>query len=584
MKKFISCILAVLLAAVLLPHVVFAQEDKIFEVSDMSQLLAAAEEINAADSGTFGIVLKADIALTNQALVLEKNTTTIYGGGNTLTFASRSSFLIKGSAAVRLGGEGYKESLQLLSTENTMSIFAVSGNAELSMFEHVTLGSSEASAAAGGQPGGVLLNDNAVFHMYGGVITDCNNWASVAGGVFVDDCAAFYMHGGVIKNCSGYQGGGVGVNSGTFIMYGGEIKNCTGVYYGGGGVSVYSYYPAKMAPVFIMEGGSITDCKAKNTGAYGGAVFVYDSKGNAHVELSGGELSGNQAEEYGGGLFLFKGSAEISEEVKIYNNRAEEAGDDIFNYGGAITLKDVPAGLMLDECKHSIDGWYEDGINDRRWGIDSCGAEAYAERYVPGEQAEKNQLALKAAHGELPIPYTVEFYLDGVLKPSATVAGTAKAGTILLYETFLEGQDFEGYVLDKTVPADTVTVTKEGENLLKIYLVTEQVYEYMIHYFVDGMERPELSETGKSQTARLDDVPDKCPDSYHLDAVVYGETMHPQNGNPGSVEIFVYYIKTEDFEEEKPLGDSGYIWLGMALLISGAALTCLARRGKKVKE
>ena len=91
MKKFISCILAVLLAAVLLPHVVFAQEDKIFEVSDMSQLLAAAEEINAADSGTFGIVLKADIALTNQALVLEKNTTTIYGGGNTLTFASRSS-------------------------------------------------------------------------------------------------------------------------------------------------------------------------------------------------------------------------------------------------------------------------------------------------------------------------------------------------------------------------------------------------------------------------------------------------------------------------------------------------------------
>lgn len=93
-------------------------------MSDMSQLLAAAEEINAADSGTFGIVLKADIALTNQALVLEKNTTTIYGGGNTLTFASRSSFLIKGSAAVRLGGEGYKESLQLLSTENTMSIFA----------------------------------------------------------------------------------------------------------------------------------------------------------------------------------------------------------------------------------------------------------------------------------------------------------------------------------------------------------------------------------------------------------------------------------------------------------------------------
>ena len=174
--------------------------------------------------------------------------------------------------------------------------------------------------------------------------------------------------------------------------------------------------------------------------------------------------------------------------------------------------------------------------------------------------------------------------MDGVLKPSATVAGTAKAGTILLYETFLEGQDFEGYVLDKTVPADTVTVTKEGENLLKIYLVTEQVYEYTIHYFVDGMERPELSETGKSQTAQLDDVPDKCPDSYHLDEVVYGETMHPQNGNPGSVEIFVYYIKTEDFEEEKPLGDSGYIWLGMALLISGAALACLARRGKKVKE
>lgn len=581
MKKFVSCILIVLFAAVFLPYVVFAQEDKIFEVSDMPQLLAAAEEINAADSGTFGIVLKADIALANRDFVLEKNTTTIYGDGNTLTFASRSCFLIKGGAVVHLGSEDYKESLRLLSTENTMSILSVGGNAEFSMFEHVTIGSSEASAAAGGQPGGVLLNDNAVFYMYGGVITDCNNWASVAGGVFVDDRAAFYMHGGIIQNCSGYQGGGVGVNSGTFTMYGGEIKNCTGLYYGGGGVSVYSYYPAKMAPVFIMKSGRITDCKAKGTGAYGGAVFVYDSKANAHVELSGGELSGNQAEVYGGGLFLFKGSVEISEGVKIYNNGAEEAGDDIFNYGGVITLKDVPDGLMLEECKHSIDGWYEDGINDRRWGIGSCGAEAYAERYVPGAQAEKNQLALKAAHGELPIPYTVEFYLDGVLNPLATVTGTAKAGTILLYETFLEGQDLKGYVLDKTVPVDTVTVTKEGENLLKIYLVTEQVYEYTIRYFVDGVERPDLSEKGKNQAALLDDVPDKCPDSYHLDAVVYGETIHPQNGKPGTIEISVYYIKTEDFEEEKPLGDSCYIVGELALLIGSAALAGLAGYKRK---
>lgn len=69
----------------------------------------------------------------------------------------------------------------------------------------------------------------------------------------------------------------------------------------------------------------------------------------------------NKAEKlgFGGGIYV-NGTANISKNVELYNNHAQNAGDDIYNTG-TITFGDVGEGWVLDDCDHAINGWYDDG-------------------------------------------------------------------------------------------------------------------------------------------------------------------------------------------------------------------------------
>lgn len=69
----------------------------------------------------------------------------------------------------------------------------------------------------------------------------------------------------------------------------------------------------------------------------------------------------NKAEKlgFGGGIYV-NGTANISKNVELYNNHAQNAGDDIYNTG-MITFGDVGEGWVLDDCDHDINGWYDDG-------------------------------------------------------------------------------------------------------------------------------------------------------------------------------------------------------------------------------
>lgn len=69
----------------------------------------------------------------------------------------------------------------------------------------------------------------------------------------------------------------------------------------------------------------------------------------------------NKAEKlgFGGGIYV-NGTANISKNVELYNNHAQNAGDDIYNTG-TITFGDVGEGWVLDDCDHDINGWYDDG-------------------------------------------------------------------------------------------------------------------------------------------------------------------------------------------------------------------------------
>ena len=251
--------------------------------------------------------------------------------------------------------------------------------------------------------GGVQLEENSVFNMYGGVIDNCESLSTVAGGVCIDGGALFNMYDGVIQNCSGWQGGAVGVppvdpiggyisGPSGFHMYGGTIKDCHDKWYGGGAVCVYTVEPVS----FIMDGGTITGCSADGKG-YGGAIFIFTTHPDAVIEINKGEITGNSG-VYGGGVSVYGGTVKIADGVALHNNTAQKGGDDLYNKSGSVTLGKLPAGLKLASSGRDIDGWYHDK-KDARW---SCEDADQIEKHT--ETAFTDGRALKAAHGEAPAP------------------------------------------------------------------------------------------------------------------------------------------------------------------------------------
>ncbi len=102
--------------------------------------------------------------------------------------------------------------------------------------------------------------------------------------------------------------------------------------------------------------------------------------------------------EYGGGICNRYGDVTISSAVKIYNNAAATAGDDLYNYNNVgakspnnFTITVVPGanGCVLHDGKY-IDYWYKDE-SSKRWSEDD--AIQYTESIVG------SGYALKAAHG-----------------------------------------------------------------------------------------------------------------------------------------------------------------------------------------
>ena len=413
MKKVISIALALLMVAVMLP-VMAAAADTVYDITDEVGLRKAVGAMTADDNVT--VQLQNDVTFVGK-LEVKAGTLTILGQGNKLTMKS-GSMVISNGATVNLGtkeGEGKPENeLILTSKDNTSAVINMGGSAVLNMYRGVAIKDS----FTWGQAGGVqLIGENTVFNMYGGMIDNCVNGASVAGGVCIDGGALFNMHDGVIQNCSGWTGGAVSVSGGSaigeylsgstgFHMYGGTIRDChdnwrfnpeyPDDWYGGGAVCVSSDEPVS----FIMDGGTITGCSADGEG-YGGAIFIYTTHKDAVIEINKGEISGNSG-AYGGGVFVYEGTVKIADGVALHSNKATVEGDDLYNKSGSVTLGKLPTGLKLAACGCDIDGWYHDKTG-ARWSSTKCGGgEDRMEKHT--ETAFTDGRALKAAHGEAPAP------------------------------------------------------------------------------------------------------------------------------------------------------------------------------------
>lgn len=114
----------------------------------------------------------------------------------------------------------------------------------------------------------------------------------------------------------------------------------------------------------------------------------------------------NKAEKlgFGGGIYV-NGTANISKNVELYNNHAQNAGDDIYNTG-TITFGDVGEGWVLDDCDHDINGWYDDGSGYSDGTYSRWAAHTYPSYLSQFSEFDKEtglatldyEVALKAAH------------------------------------------------------------------------------------------------------------------------------------------------------------------------------------------
>lgn len=211
--------------------------------------------------------------------------------------------------------------------------------------------------------------------------------------------AGIFLWGGKVKVEAG--------NTLTITGTGKDIKEITDSRYDGA-LAVYYYYNTYTADVNFEDGATVNlidnDVSAINND---GKVYI----GNGTTIMNNGSKT-----VYGGGI-QNRGDITIAPDVKLYNNHAKVAGDDIYNttgtsangltsYTGSITFAPVGDGWILDNCSDPIVGWYHDGkekMTDnayKRWNGDGEGDAYYAEEYTVGKEAVSEALALKAAHGQ----------------------------------------------------------------------------------------------------------------------------------------------------------------------------------------
>ena len=205
--------------------------------------------------------------------------------------------------------------------------------------------------------------------------------------------AGIFLWGGKVKVEAG--------NTLTITGTGKDIKEITDSRYDGA-LAVYYYYNTYTADVNFEDGATVNlidnDVSAINND---GKVYI----GNGTTIMNNGSKT-----VYGGGI-QNRGDITIAPNVKLYNNHAKVAGDDIYNttgtsangltsYTGSITFAPVGDGWILDNCNDPIVGWYHDG-KEKRWNGDGKDTEYYADEYEVKAEAVSDALALKAAHGQL---------------------------------------------------------------------------------------------------------------------------------------------------------------------------------------
>ena len=335
--------------------------------------------------------------------------------------------------------------------------------------------------------------------------------------------AGIFLWGGKVKVEAG--------NTLTITGTGKDIKEITDSRYDGA-LAVYYYYNTYTADVNFEDGATVNlidnDVSAINND---GKVYI----GNGTTIMNNGSKT-----VYGGGI-QNRGDITIAPNVKLYNNHAKVAGDDIYNttgtsangltsYTGSITFAPVGDGWILDDCKeeHPIVGWYHDGkekLTDnayKRWNGDGEGDAYYADEYTVGKEAVSDALALKAAHGQLcSVTYEVtgDIPSDAGAVPAAAKVKKGGSYTVAPVQTTSQSRyTFSGWRINGV--GDVVTEIKDIQQDVKLI----GVWTRRSSGGGGGSHKPTVT------------IPDDVPtglngDDHYAYIVGYPDsTVRPQNG------------------------------------------------------
>ena len=485
-------------------------------VSDGRSFKKAIETINnSKDKNENEIILMNGFTLEGDTTeyTLRRGTTTIKGEGNTITVNSGAGIKVTGGETVlNLGAKGYDKKLTI--DGNAKGAFiTVLGGATAYMYENVTLQNRQQVDQAC-----VVLEENSVFNMHGGVIQNCKG---KYGGVSLKNGSGFIMEGGTISGCEANAGGGLyATNSSKITIKKGTISGCKAVNGYGGGL-----YAANYSTVTI-EGGTISECCTTSDIGMGGGLYAYSST----ITISGGTIKNNKAiygggvalnnswinpitnwkvignEAYktksgnggiGGGIYLDNGKdvlMDISDgSNKIYNNTAERHGADICLDGKTSSIKLPIAanmGATYLDSGINIDGWYNDNP-----------------RYEPSESGEPVKELQRSGKQSLVASYKadpvrIEIDANGGVGGSGSQT-VHKGMTVTLESPTKEGHLFTGWEDEnkKIYPAGEdgkVKITVTGDmTLTAVWKVRTFTVTYVL---LDGKTRTETAAYGQNVT------------------------------------------------------------------------------------
>jgi hypothetical protein len=219
------------------------------------------------DTIAFSLTYPATITLTSGELTIAKNLT------------------IDGPGADQLA----------ISGDDASRVFHISSG-EVTLNDLKVTQGTAASYVSGG--GIYIVNSSTAVTLTQVSIVD--NSAGDGGGIYLESGSLVVEGGQVISNTATASGGGIYLNSGKAVLNGGEIRNNTAEY--GGGVCII-----QDNATFIQTGSSIIAYNV--AGANGGGLLIWQGS----ATLSGGEIRGNTASLWGGGVIVGYGTSTFTQ-------------------------------------------------------------------------------------------------------------------------------------------------------------------------------------------------------------------------------------------------------------------------------